>query len=431
MYRKKFLPIFFLALILAGGLCIRLFLAPTQADNDTYTYRGWMMSTVKIGLVESYVNQQYEPRLINYPPVIPLLLEASGYVYKWTVSPGYQVIDPTHMVFAKLPSMLADLVTCVLLFFLVRKFRNATWGLFAAALYAIHPAVLFDSTLWGQTDAIYTAFLLGSLMAFLWKRPALGSALAVLACFAKPQAVLFVPLLLFLLEWDHRTVFRCLIAGGGVAFLLLLPFAATGHLSAALTTFNPTQALQESQLSWRAYNLWWMLLGPVARDMPSSALAGGMVSYAFLSLVLTGFFYLVVLAGLGARLRTAKSWASRAVAVLEAASVLSLGIFFLGAEMHERYLFHFLALALLLAFLLRRWAWLYAAISVFCVFDMASVYNGTRGAWIFQAFPSLTVAVAALLMVCVWVATKDIAKDGCMFVLARMRRALHAIRDSF
>ncbi len=421
MPRKKSLHFFLLTLILLGGLGLRLMLAPTQADNDTLTYRGWMESTVKLGLVESYVDQRYEPRLINYPPVIPLLLEGSGYLYKTVVSPDYRVIDPVHMVFAKLPAMLADLATCMLLFFLVRRLKNERFALTAAGIYALHPAVLFDSTLWGQTDSIYTLFLLASLMAFLWKRPALGTALAVLACFAKPQAIVFVPLLLFLLDWDHRTLERCLVAGGGVAMLLLLPFAVSGHLPAALATFNPIGALHESHLSWRAYNLWWMLLGPSARDVPSSALAGGVVSYGLLGMVLAGFVYLMILLGLNGRLRRLKQWPGRAASVLESVAVLSLGIFFFGPEMHERYLFHFLPLALPLAFVWRRWAWLYACVSVLFLLNLAGAYDRTSGTWLFQTFPWLPVAVAALLMACLALASAS-ALSGAGAELGRFFR---------
>jgi len=58
---------------------------------------------------------------------------------------------PTEFLY-KLPAILADLVTGFLIYKIVKKHKSERWGLIGAGLYLFNPAILANSTLWGQVD---------------------------------------------------------------------------------------------------------------------------------------------------------------------------------------------------------------------------------------------------------------------------------------
>ncbi len=75
----------------------------------------------------------------------------------------------------KLPPNLFDMATAFLIFAFVRKRLDFKMALLATALYAFNPAVIFNAAVWGQFDAIYTFFLVLSLMLALASKPELSA----------------------------------------------------------------------------------------------------------------------------------------------------------------------------------------------------------------------------------------------------------------
>ena len=76
----------------------------------------------------------------------------------------------------KLAPNIFDIGTAVLIFVFVRKQASFKLAIAATALYTFNPAVIYDAAVWGQYDAIYTFFLVLSLMLALRSRPKLSAA---------------------------------------------------------------------------------------------------------------------------------------------------------------------------------------------------------------------------------------------------------------
>ena len=49
------------------------------------------------------------------------LLEGSGYLYKWTISPAFHIQEPAYTIFTKLPSMAADIATALMMDAVVKE----------------------------------------------------------------------------------------------------------------------------------------------------------------------------------------------------------------------------------------------------------------------------------------------------------------------
>ncbi len=361
--------------ILIAGAAVRLSLAPGEGNGDTATYRSWMESSVKFGLVESYERQTTSGTLPTYPPVSLLFFRSAGLLYQWTYGPDYRVIEPAHGVFAKIPAMGADLATSVMLFVLFARWKQVRKGLLAAAVYALQPAVVHDSAVWGQTDSLYTFFVFATLVMMIWGRRGMGAALFTLAVLTKPQALLFAPLIVFLTPWNLRTMLWMAATSALTSGTVLLPFFLQGKLPLVLQTFNIMHVMHISRTSWNAYNLWWLLLKNTAWDLPSTSGFFLGISAAQIGMMLTGALYCSVLLGLRTKLRGDLSHVENALWVFFAAGFVALAVFLTGTDMHERYLFPFIALALPWGLQKRRNAVAYGVISVLFFLNMTVAFH--------------------------------------------------------
>ena len=96
----------------------------------------------------------------------------------------------------KLVSVGFDFLAAILVYQLVRiKYPEGRlpWAAFFAVLFA--PTVLVDSSLWGQCDGIYTAFLLASILSACRRRYGISIVCFAIAFSFKAQAVFLGPLI--------------------------------------------------------------------------------------------------------------------------------------------------------------------------------------------------------------------------------------------
>ena len=90
------------------------------------------------------------------------------------------------------------------------------------------PTIFINSAAWGQCDAIYTAFCLGSLYFLLTERPAWACVFFALALAFKLQAIFFLPVLLMLLL-RRKLPLKYLALIPLVFLLLLVPAYIAGR----------------------------------------------------------------------------------------------------------------------------------------------------------------------------------------------------------
>ena len=76
--------------------------------------------------------------------------------------------------------------------------KQASNRVAATALYAFNPAVIYNAAVWGQYDAIYTFFLILSLMLALKSKPKLSAVAFAIGLLTKPQGIVLAPLVGFL-----------------------------------------------------------------------------------------------------------------------------------------------------------------------------------------------------------------------------------------
>ena len=226
-----------------GALAVRWPLLPFESQDARNLFVAWDFL-----VANGFSELRYDIHLYN-PPYFYLLAGASAYL-SWL--PDLVAIKAVSLVF---DFVLAFFVgKCVGLRYPESKTKSVLAAL--AALFA--PTVVMNSALWGQADAIYTAFLAGCLYYLLAGRRVTAFVAFGFAVSVKLQAVFLAPLFLWLLvkkAVDRRAFFATPV----VWFSLLLPAWFFGRPLLDLLLIYLNQAGRATRLTMQAPNLYMWL----------------------------------------------------------------------------------------------------------------------------------------------------------------------------
>ena len=207
---------------LGAAFLLRILLAPLIEGYpiDVGNFKGWAAMVAEKGMPGFYQSGIF----VDYPPGFIYLLYIVGILKKLFSLPQNSAI---FLVLIKLPGIIADIITAFLIFKVSKKELGFTAASFLSLFYAFNPAVIFDSTIFGQMDSLFFLPLLGSFL-FLYKDklPA-ASVLFVISMLVKPQALIFAPVILFALF--SRRSWKTFLYSGLAAIVtfvvVILPFS--------------------------------------------------------------------------------------------------------------------------------------------------------------------------------------------------------------
>jgi Gpi18-like mannosyltransferase len=321
-------------LLLALACCLPWLAAPDPVgDMELAARRMWFM--YERGLSEAHTGGgDYMPLRIYILYLLGPLVPALG-------SSFFEPLPPITMLLIKLPSLLANLATAVLLYLWSQRWLPARGAWAIAALHAVAPPVWINAAWWGQVDVLLSFPLLLAVALFERGRGVPSWLCWTVALLIKPQAIILAPLMYIVTLRRHGC--RGLALGGGAAALLLVaaitPIALAGQ-GPGLYQAAAGSVGRFPDATARAYNLWWIITGGERTSDLTEGLFG--LSYRSWGLLLLGGVALLVSLALWRRSDgPARAWA---------AATLALAFFVLPTQIHERYAFFALAfLALLIA----------------------------------------------------------------------------------
>ncbi len=307
------------------------------------------------------------------------LLWPVGAIYG-RLNPDFELPTMTLHYLIKAPPVIFDVLTAALVFVVARRLVAGSpgavprrlrrwrplWRLgirpeivlagVAAALFAFNPAVIYDSSVWAQTDSIITFFELAAIFALARGLPLAGWFLLAVGFVIKPQPIVLVPALAAFTWWRFGWRGSALGASGAVLGLasLLGFFVLHGDGPRLVSIYQGLFTPSEYDLSLAAWNLWWF--GDVAATNagPDSALAafgGATLRVSDISLLLTGVATLVALGYLRRR--------ADLRGLLVVSSYLVFVFYMTPLSTHERYLYPLFGLLAPVVVADRRWLPLY------------------------------------------------------------------------
>jgi len=197
-------------LLIAGFLGWWRYVWREQSDDALITFRYALNFARGLGMV-------YNPGervLGTSTPLFALVLgvgEAVG-LRAWITA---QVID-----------CVAVFCTCVGIVAVGRRVGHEPWGWFAVGLFLLYP--LYAMSIGGMETGFFTALVYGAWVAIVYRRFAAAAALAALACMARMEGFLFLPVLVASVLVQHRREalpwkrYAVIIALPVVAYVVLL-----------------------------------------------------------------------------------------------------------------------------------------------------------------------------------------------------------------
>ena len=365
-----------LALVLILVLGAKVLIAPLYSYRvDLGTYAAWASRLAQLGPTNFYATGYFA----DYPPGYMYVLWAVGLVVK---AVGLSWSSSAAILLLKLPALLADLAIAWLTFVRLRPGgKRLAWG--AALAFALNPALILNSAVWGQTDSILSLLLLLAFLAQGKRQFELSWALLTLAILTKPQALLVAPLFVFW-PWGWWRSGRPLTTGLvalATTFFIVDPFRAGRPWSWLIDLYSGT-AGNYAETSVNAMNLAANLFGMRGQD---SVLHWGLDAQ-------TWGFILGLGIGLGFLMTYLRSRDRASYTHLLAAAMLV--AFVCLTRMHERYLYPFFVFAGLLG-VSGRHGLLYWALSALFFTNELVVFieqaQATAGpVWLWQSVGILT-----------------------------------------
>ncbi len=401
--------------VLAFGLALRLVIAYLLPGSgfatDLDAFAAWSRNLATEGPFGFYQRDFFHDYTPGYLYALWLVGWVTQVLHAETWSATYPFLQDFGL---KVVPIIADLAIGWLVHSMVLELGGSRRAALLGALVAVlNPISWFDSVVWGQVDSVGVVFLLLGLRELWRDRPERAALWAVVAAIIKPQLGIIIPLVAVV------TIRRALwpTGGGGepartgrplrilttglvgflTAVVLCLPFGLSVIELTGQAPFIRSGLLEQvaaaaggyPYLSVNAYNPWALLpsdLGfslansgrwvcdfaasPAATDAAAhSCGSGGALIAGVPALVFGTAFLLAAIAGiLWLVLRRPDR-----VGLLVGLALLALAFFVLPTRVHERYIYPFFALGVILAAISVRWRVAYVVLSVATVANMYAV----------------------------------------------------------
>ena len=364
------------AALLTGAFLVHVLLMPMRGwERDQYWFATWMRTAVEHGVAHASAFVW-----CDYLPGYLYILKGVGWLWTTLTNAPIPADGTVTLRFLlKIVPSLTDLLTAWVLYRLARAHleRPQLGAVLVLAGYAYNPAIIFDSAVWGQADALTCLLLLLSVWAVCERRFVVSGALTAAAVLFKLQAVVVVPLLLLVAIYLGAIdgAFAAVSGAAGAALVLLLPFYAEHRVDSVIATIFGASG-RYPYVSMNAHNVWWLVGGTQSMNLSDAMHVGnGLFTYHSIGTVMFAAATLLILWRLWRDLYLLRR--EPLAALIEAAALELLAFSLFPTEMHERYVVPALVFLSALCVWKPRMAWVYAACSLAVLVSLASTLNAT------------------------------------------------------
>ena len=297
---------------------------------DLNQYRNWAIEASKD--IWNVYNSKTPP---DYPPLYVYVLALIGNVIR-----KIPEMLHIHYLLLKIPAIIFDFISVIILFNYAGEKKQQLKALILSILLLFNPAVIVNSTIWGQIDSIYGFFVLLFAFGLLSENTILMMLSFGLTLVLKPTGIFLLPIVC--LDCISNIRFKrigkfilSILVTGIVCSIVISPYLMQMGFG-WLKNIYVGGASKYSFASQRAINLMIILGGDLKYD---TAFVIPGLSYFTISLVL-----LIIFGVFFSWLYLKNNSANYKVAML---FLWFSGIYFLSVRMHERYNFVQILLAAL------------------------------------------------------------------------------------
>ncbi len=300
---------------------------------DMNSWQAWSARLVEVTPIHFYAPNYFA----DYFP---------GYLYMlWFLGKSFTVLFPHISIFSlsfefylKLFTNIFDLATAYYIYKIVSNYQKKA-AFMAVILYLLNPALIFNSSVWGQVDGILAFFLVYSVYPLLeLKQPYRFSIFLAFSALIKPQGLAIFPVsLIYLIKnFPKQQSFSILVIPilmilSSVPFFLKDPILGLYHLLQKSASTYP-------YTSMFSYNFWSF----AGFWVPDSTIFLG-ITYQIWGLILFSVALLIII------LPLKKVSINQNKIYYLAIALSSMAFFLFLTRIHQRYLFPFFAFLLIAA----------------------------------------------------------------------------------
>lgn len=253
--------------------------------------------------------------------------------------------------------------TLILAYMLRRNGFSNKHSFIFSLFYLCNLAVLHNSLIWGQVDAILAFFCFAAVISTHYRAYILGAILFVIAVNMKLQAIIFLPVLPAImathpLEKGWKDVVYPIIAAIITQLTIVLPFLIEGQANEVLRVALESKG-KIPVMSMAAYNVWFMFFSGDLMQIKDTVKFWG-ISYnnwGLLMFCTASFFTLLLPLKFFIERFTKKTMQPLSLRqVLIIGTLIPLVFFYFNTQMHERYSHPALIFGIAYALIFRRWA---------------------------------------------------------------------------
>lgn len=225
----------------------------------------------------------------------------------------------------KVPAIISELLIGLVVYIEAKRYLSKKMALFSLLFILFNPVLIFNSSVWGQIDAVLTLFLLLSVYFLNKNSLVLSSLFFGLALLVKPQAIAIIPVFFLYLfkRFSPGNILRLSLPFLVSVTLVSWPFFLEKPLIGLVDLIKGT-AGQYPYTSLFAYNFW----GVVGFWIKDSTTAVG-VPYSWIGYVFLAVFWMLVW----------YFYFKKKLSVYTLSALATLSFFFLPTKVHERYLY--------------------------------------------------------------------------------------------
>src|SRR3989344_72177 len=320
-----------LILVLILGLAIRIAFNNIiySKDAESFVFWGKYLQDHSIASLYEFLPGGFTPLPPFYYYIARFLGKMVSFLNLW------QNEWVTYLIF-KIPPILSELVIAILIYWFVAKYLNKKWATTSSAFYFLHPAIIYNTAVFGQIDSFAVSLAFIGVMLIVIKKYSLAVSFYILGLLSKLQTLAVLPLIGFLTIFDNpmKKLAITAVVAFSVAILPFLPiFLDKGFIWTAiyfkeLPNWYPYTSVY-------AYNL-WAFSGFLTPDKVKFL---ELIPYRFLGLA---FYWiiaaLIILPFFNVENRKPKI-------ILFAAFLLFFDFAFFSTRIHSRYLIYTLPFA--------------------------------------------------------------------------------------
>ncbi|MCL1998806.1 MAG: hypothetical protein FWG65_08570 [Turicibacter sp.] len=160
-------------------------------SSDVHLFQFWAINVFEGGFYNFYRADFFA----DYPPMYIYVLWIIGAIAS---TAGLTVLSPAFNFLVFLPAVIADTVTVGLVYVLCRQLDiRESFAFLTALMYSLNPAVLINSAVWGQVDAIHSLILVIAIYMVCKNQTLPAYLVYAVAVLTKPQSLIAAPIFLY------------------------------------------------------------------------------------------------------------------------------------------------------------------------------------------------------------------------------------------